>query len=331
MIAGDTRITVIEVSDLLPEQEIPKKTLLVKLEEEAPHFMYTLLNLQLPPTDRAAAAAGRGDPQQGRTVELNKTALQRFLEECCQAKKDARLLRFGEFFDGFQKWLDAGEKHLWSKIRVSREMPNRHRIVRGHAGERFIQDLVLQGAGGDGAMLIQVHQTMGYVTRSILQARPVAEVDVESCPKTPKTSPTSTAAITSKLHLETMTMSKYGMTDSGRRQSFGKGMAIRDTADDKPRPDLISPFAEERQGHWLRMGAAKYAERNWENGMPFSRCVASLKRHVMKYQQGKRDEDHLAAIMFNAMALIHYEEMIERGGLPAAERHAELRPTAKAC
>ena len=112
-------------------------------------------------------------------------------------------------------------------------------------------------------------------------------------------------------------MSKYGMTDSGKRQSFGKGMAVRDTADDKPRPDLISPFAEERQGHWLRMGAAKYAERNWENGMPFSRCVASLKRHLMKYQQGKRDEDHLAAIMFNAMALIHYEEMIERGRLPA--------------
>jgi hypothetical protein len=107
------------------------------------------------------------------------------------------------------------------------------------------------------------------------------------------------------------------MTDSGKRQSFGKGMAIRDTADDKPRPDLISPFAEERQGHWLRMGAAKYAERNWEKGMPFSRCVASLRRHVMKYQQGKRDEDHLAAIMFNAMALIHYEEMIDRGLLPA--------------
>jgi hypothetical protein len=65
------------------------------------------------------------------------------------------------------------------------------------------------------------------------------------------------------------------------------------------------------------MGAAKYAERNWEAGMPFSRCVASLKRHLMKYQQGLRDEDHLAAILFNAMALIHYEEMIERGVLPA--------------
>ena len=48
-IPGDTRITVIEVGDLLPEQEVPKLTLLAKLNEEAPHFMYTLLNLQLPP------------------------------------------------------------------------------------------------------------------------------------------------------------------------------------------------------------------------------------------------------------------------------------------
>jgi len=31
------------------------------------------------------------------------------------------------------------------------------------------------------------------------------------------------------------------MHDSGRRQSFASG-AIRDTADDKPRPDLISPL-----------------------------------------------------------------------------------------
>jgi len=113
-------------------------------------------------------------------------------------------------------------------------------------------------------------------------------------------------------------MSKYGMTDSGARQSFGKGMAIRDTATDKPRPDLISPFAEERVGHWLRMGAEKYAERNWEAGMPFTRCVASLKRHLMKFQQGKRDEDHLAAIIFNAMAVIHYETMIEAGVLPTS-------------
>lgn len=109
---------------------------------------------------------------------------------------------------------------------------------------------------------------------------------------------------------------KGGMQDNGKRRSAGSKRAIRDIADEKPRPDLISPFAEERLGEWLRLGAKKYAERNWEKGMPFSWCVASLKRHVMKYQQGLQDEDHLAAILFNAMALIHYEEMVARGVLP---------------
>jgi hypothetical protein len=110
---------------------------------------------------------------------------------------------------------------------------------------------------------------------------------------------------------------KFAMKDGGKKQSFGDGMAIRDTADDKPRPDLISPFAEERLGNWLALGAKKYFERNWEKGMPFSRCTASLRRHVMRFQQGAKDEDHLAAVLFNAMALVHYEEMIERGMLPS--------------
>ena len=112
-------------------------------------------------------------------------------------------------------------------------------------------------------------------------------------------------------------MPDFQLKSSGECQSFGDGRAVRDVDSDKPRPDLISPFAEERQGMWLKRGAERYAERNWEKGMPFTRCVASLKRHLMKYQQGLKDEDHLAAIMFNSMALIHYEEMIKRGVLPA--------------
>ena len=106
------------------------------------------------------------------------------------------------------------------------------------------------------------------------------------------------------------------MHDSGNRENFNTG-AVRDTASDKPRPDLISPFAEERVGQWLRLGAVKYAERNWERGIPNSRCLASLRRHVMRYQQGDKSEDHLAAVIFNAQAIIHNEEMMARGVLPA--------------
>lgn len=104
------------------------------------------------------------------------------------------------------------------------------------------------------------------------------------------------------------------MHDSGQREQFGTG-AVRDTADDKPRMGLISPFALRRLGEWLRLGAKKYAPRNWEKGMPFSRVVDSLERHVQAYKAGDCGEDHLAAIMCNAMFLAHYEEMIERGRL----------------
>lgn len=113
-------------------------------------------------------------------------------------------------------------------------------------------------------------------------------------------------------------MAKFIMKDSGKKQSFGKGMAVRDAAEGKARPDLISPFMKDRVGQWLRIGASKYSERNWENGMPFSRALASLERHLMQFEQGMKDEDHLAAIACNIMFLIHYEEMIERGVLPTA-------------
>jgi nucleoside 2-deoxyribosyltransferase len=106
------------------------------------------------------------------------------------------------------------------------------------------------------------------------------------------------------------------MKDSGERQQFTTG-AVRDTAAGKPRPDLISPHANLREGNWLRLGAEKYKERNWEAGIPISRCIASLARHLESYKLGLRDEDHMAAIRCNAGFILHYEEEIKAGRLDA--------------
>lgn len=106
------------------------------------------------------------------------------------------------------------------------------------------------------------------------------------------------------------------MHDSGEREEFPTG-AVRDTAAGKPRLGLISPFALRRFGAWLTAGAMKYSPRNWERGMPFSRVVDSLERHVQAFKAGEVDEDHLAAVMCNASFLIHYQEMIRTGVLPA--------------
>ena len=144
--SGDTRVTVIQVGDLLEEEQIPWPTMKELLKEEAPHFMYTLLNAPLPPLIDRLRLPMVVTPSKERTIDFNKTLLQRFIEDCCQVKKDTLTLRFSEFYDGFQKWLDADDKHRWTKIKVTRDMPNKNCVVKGHAGIRFVQDLVFKAA-----------------------------------------------------------------------------------------------------------------------------------------------------------------------------------------
>ena len=151
VMSGDTRITVIEVGDLLTESEVPKPLMEVKLREEAPHFMYTLLNLPLPPSITRLRLPMVATASKTATEELNQTSLQKFIHDYCQIKRGAQSLNFNEFYDGFQKVLEMGEKHLWSKIKVRRELPNRHRVIEGHGHERYVQDLIFKGPPEAGA------------------------------------------------------------------------------------------------------------------------------------------------------------------------------------
>lgn len=101
---------------------------------------------------------------------------------------------------------------------------------------------------------------------------------------------------------------KSKINDGGQRITYGEG-AMREPTDGKGRYDLISPFATRRLAKWLELGAKKYAPRNWEKGMPFSRYVDSAKRHLDKFIMGMEDEDHLAAVAFNVFAIMHHQEL----------------------
>lgn len=103
--------------------------------------------------------------------------------------------------------------------------------------------------------------------------------------------------------------------DSGERRHFKTG-SRRDVSTDKGRYDLISPIMIERLAKLLERGAKKYDDRNWEKGMPLSVYMDSGMRHIFKFLEGQRDEDHLIAAIWNFQALLHIEEMIKRGKLP---------------
>lgn len=110
-------------------------------------------------------------------------------------------------------------------------------------------------------------------------------------------------------------MKNYTTEDSGKRRGFKTG-AVRDVNEEKGRYELISPIMIERLAKLLQRGAVKYASRNWEKGMPLSVYMDSGMRHLFKFLEGHRDEDHLIAAIWNLQALLHIEEMINRGLLP---------------
>ncbi len=103
--------------------------------------------------------------------------------------------------------------------------------------------------------------------------------------------------------------------DSGQRQEFDTG-SKRDTRDGKGRYDLIPPYALSRLARHYENGAKKYGDRNWEKGQPLARYLDSMIRHAYKFLGGSRDEDHLAAVAWNALAYIETEERIRKGILP---------------
>lgn len=101
---------------------------------------------------------------------------------------------------------------------------------------------------------------------------------------------------------------QYVTKDSGHRQEFETGMR-RDVQTGKPRYDLIPPRPLKRLAELYSRGAEKYGEWNWSKGAPYSRFVASTMRHLFQYIMGERDEDHLAAVCFNVMAMMHFDDM----------------------
>lgn len=56
----------------------------------------------------------------------------------------------------------------------------------------------------------------------------------------------------------------------------------------KPRYDLLPPELLEATATILTFGAEKYSERNWEQGMSWSRPFAALMRHMWAWWRGEK-------------------------------------------
>lgn len=66
----------------------------------------------------------------------------------------------------------------------------------------------------------------------------------------------------------------------------------------------------------LEKGAIRYKPFNWSLGLPISRCLDSLHRHLQALRMEQTDEDHRAAAKCNIMFIVHYLCAIKDGHLP---------------
>lgn len=81
----------------------------------------------------------------------------------------------------------------------------------------------------------------------------------------------------------------------------------------KPKLSLIPPEAIMAMGRVLTMGAEKYGDRNWEEGLEADRVVSALLRHLVAWQGGEVTDpesgfSHLDHVLCNAAFLVTLNE-----------------------
>lgn len=98
-------------------------------------------------------------------------------------------------------------------------------------------------------------------------------------------------------------------------ESKDKGLRFNEG---KVRHDLVPAYAQQQFAQVLTKGAEKYAERNWEKGMRWSKVLASMERHLQAIKRGE-DHDpetgllHSSHVMCNAAFLTEYYKIYPQG------------------
>lgn len=89
-------------------------------------------------------------------------------------------------------------------------------------------------------------------------------------------------------------------------------MTGRKDDDGKLRYDLIPADPLDELARVFTIGARKYGDRNWENGLAWGRVFAALMRHGWAWWRGETHDPedgqhHLASVAWCALVLMQFE------------------------
>lgn len=91
---------------------------------------------------------------------------------------------------------------------------------------------------------------------------------------------------------------------------------VRSSDDGKPRFGLVPWSVITKLAIHYANGSLHYGDRNWEKGLPISRYIDSIHRHLHYWEMGATDEPHLIAAIWNMMNVDWTLDAIARGELP---------------
>jgi hypothetical protein len=133
----------------LLEAEIPKIDLMARLEEEAPHIMRTLLDLQLPKSGCRLRVPVIETEDKMRTISDNRSALEEFLDEQCEYLPGAATLLV-DLHSKFLLNLEKFEHNSWSKNTMKCELPDKFPVGKWNRNQTCVGNLVFRGENVEG-------------------------------------------------------------------------------------------------------------------------------------------------------------------------------------
>lgn len=130
---GDTRITMINVLPFSKGTEVPETLLKQYLEDEAPHFMRTIIDLPIPEPEGRLRIPQIQTFKKTQFEESTLDDLNMFIEEACHWFP-GRALEWMEFYRLFLQWLPDDEKDSWASKKAMKILPERFPL--GKVGEK---------------------------------------------------------------------------------------------------------------------------------------------------------------------------------------------------
>lgn len=96
----------------------------------------------------------------------------------------------------------------------------------------------------------------------------------------------------------------------------------------KPRYELLAPESLEGTARVLTFGATKYADRNWEKGMNWSRVFGALMRHLWAWWRGEeKDPETGESHLHHAACCIMFLQAYEARKAGEDDRPSSATPT----